>query len=313
MYLPYYYGNNIYASKIKHLKTNINQYNTVIFGSSRMYRQLDPLLLDSLLINLNIKTYSLASPATYYPESFYLYENFIDRLNNNKIKYAYMELQHLELFKNNASTIRGNYWNTYSSLVNCLKFINDSHYSEKKKYQMKTIYYSSFFNRIIDFSSMRHFFEDHDTYTRKAGFYPLEDELLNNKALQKRNDLLYTNQMVLKTVVHAANQIDSINTFKPKLNQAYLSHLTQLIKKSEEKGIHLIYILPPRLNLQYYKELIPICKALPKSNIIELATYKKNKALYDIENSFDYDHLNKKGVDIFTNKVALKTLDILQK
>ncbi|MFL0352411.1 hypothetical protein [Xanthomarina sp. GH4-25] len=314
IFLPYYFGNDIYASKIKQFEYSPKTYNTVIFGSSRLYRQINPTLLDSILNKT--KTYNFATPATYYPESLYLYESFIDNLETNKINYAFVEIQHLELFKNNAKTLRGNYWNTLPSLLKCLDFINNSHYSDNKKHRLKQTYYYSFINRIIDFSSINKILNSNKVNTGVNGFYSLEKEMSdkteNFNDLLKRNNLIKSDTIILNNLVQSAIKLDSIQLIKSNLNLAYFNELTRLIKKSKVKGIKLIYILPPRLNLEYYKELIPVCEKLPQSNIINLASYKLYKNLYDKKYSFDFDHLNDKGSEIFTKLIAYRTLNILE-
>ena len=77
-FLPYYYGNELFAKKLAYYNKHQENYNTVIFGSSRMYRQVIPDLLDSILIQDNISSFNFASQACFNPESYYLYENFIE-------------------------------------------------------------------------------------------------------------------------------------------------------------------------------------------------------------------------------------------
>lgn len=58
---PYYLGDLQYSSKLKYYKKNKNEFNTVIFGSSRLYRHIDPNILDSLLIGKGVHSFNFAT------------------------------------------------------------------------------------------------------------------------------------------------------------------------------------------------------------------------------------------------------------
>jgi hypothetical protein len=312
--LPYYYGNTIYASKLADFKENKTSFNTVIFGSSRLYRQLNPAIIDSITSDYNIKTFNIASPATFYPESTYLYENFIEATYSNEIKYAFIELQHLEIFKNNAKTIRGNYWNTISNVSHCINFINDSHYSENKKAKLKRTIFLSFIYRILDFTSIKNVIKIKSTFNSN-GYYSLqqevEDKTSNSESILEYYIKFNQNTTSYKRLIHIAKQTDSIDVSKLSVNNSYLNHLHSIINLSKKKGIDVIYILPPKLNLEYYKALLPVVNLLPKSNVIDVSSYKDHTSLYDKDASFDFYHLNNKGSKLFSIEVGEKLLEKL--
>ncbi|MDO6597687.1 hypothetical protein Q4512_12235 [Oceanihabitans sp. 2_MG-2023] len=317
--LPYYYGNDIYASKIAYFEKTKTPFNTVLFGSSRLYRQLNPRIIDSITTDYNIKTFNFASPATFYPESTYLYENFIEENDSKKIKYAIIELQHLELFKNNAKTIKGNYWNTTSNMSHCISLINDSHYSKKKKNRLKKTILLSFIYRVLDFTSIKDFFKTKNTFNNNNnnGYYSLQQEVAD-KTSNLESILEYYKKFNLdisnyKKLVQTAKLRDNLDVSKLTVNNSHLKHLIQIIKLSKEKGIDVIYVLPPKLNLEYYKALLPIVNLLPKNNIIDLSSYKDHTNLYGKDASFDFYHLNNKGSRLFSIVVGEKLLANLNK
>jgi len=89
-----YYGNAQYNTKLNYFNQNKSDYNSVVFGSSRLYRHFNTKLFDSLT-NDNIKSFNLAAPGTYNPEAYFLYDEFLKKVNHNTIKYAFIELQSL--------------------------------------------------------------------------------------------------------------------------------------------------------------------------------------------------------------------------
>ncbi len=90
---PFYIGDPIFKAKFEDFINNKENFNTISFGSSRIYRHLNTTLLDSLLNNYYLSTYNLAVGATYNPESYYLYEELIQTLDSGDIKLTFVELQ----------------------------------------------------------------------------------------------------------------------------------------------------------------------------------------------------------------------------
>lgn len=70
-----FYGNGEAKLKVDYYSKNSEKYNTLIFGSSRMYRHINPTLLDSATSH-KIKAYNLASGGTFFQK---VYTNFIIR------------------------------------------------------------------------------------------------------------------------------------------------------------------------------------------------------------------------------------------
>ena len=98
---PYHQGNPWYSTKIQFLEKN-NQivHNTFFFGSSRIYRQIDPHLFDSTLnlsLQESVSSYNVGAPATFNPQTYYLYENFLKSKLSNGVKYCFIELMNVDL------------------------------------------------------------------------------------------------------------------------------------------------------------------------------------------------------------------------
>lgn len=120
-----------------------------------------------------------------------------------------------------------------------------------------------------------------------------------------------------KDTLQIQERIDAIRTLE-KTNfrnlypvEAHLSHLETLILKSKERGIHLIYILPPRLTLDDYKEVYPVFNYIPDRHKIGPPKYEALKEIYMTEYSFDIGHLNEAGALKYTNYLAKRINEIL--
>lgn len=101
----------------------------------------------------------------------------------------------------------------------------------------------------------------------KNGYYPLEDEMKNNALILDRYQTFHKDTSAIIERIHAASQIGSLGNENAFLNKAHLKYLQQLIIKSADKGIHLIFFISPRLELDFYTELIPIYNYLPKEHV----------------------------------------------
>ncbi|GLB50333.1 hypothetical protein [Neptunitalea lumnitzerae] len=302
--LPYYTGDATFMTKLEDFDSKSKKFNTVFFGSSRIHRHVNTTLLDSILNDYNISSYNLSVAGTYNPESYYLYENFIDNKTNGEIKLAFVELQALYQYsENNYETTKGSYWNTEKYLDYSLNYIENSNYTEEQKKEMSDSYFKSYLYGYYDFSIFSNITKVALNLTKvsKNGFDPLESKMSKgNSALMKRwndfrADTSALNDRIKATLTPIAES---------KENTYHLNFLKNLINKSKAKGIQLIYILPPRLTLEHYKELVPICNKLPSNNIIKLNDYNKYRELYEVKYSFDIGHLNNEGANIFTTYLA---------
>lgn len=308
----YALGESLFTSKLHYYQNNQKSFNTVFFGSSRIYRHVNPIIFDSVLVEKKICSFNFGTPSTVNPEVYFLYENFIKRIKNTQVKYAIIELSHFNNSIKNANTTKGSYWLTISNFTYCLEYIVYSSDSTIQKIRKTLACLEGILYNLFDFNILKE-----TTLTKNIGingFYPVEKELsdANSEVLKKRREAFQLSTIQLQEIVAGLKNSD-VYLNAVKVNQIHYKRLKNLILKSKEKGIHLFYILPPRLKQRDYIELLPILKTLPQSNVIYLFEYEKHKSLYSVENSFDYGHLNTKGSNIFTKFLAKKISEKLNK
>jgi hypothetical protein len=304
---PYYLGNRTYKDKLEYFNNNYNneKYNTVFFGSSRIYRHINSALFDSLLNKTDVKTFNFATAGTFNPESYYLYDNFINNLDGKEMDYAFLELQSLFNFsKTNSQTTKGSYWNNLHYLNYSINYILASKDNNLRKNEFISNYSRSFIYSFLDFKILLNYLSlNSKKRIGLNGFYPLEKEMIETKgknSLETRWVNFHSNPAVLKTRIEAAQKTKNLNSDNS-INKYYLNYLNSLINKSKQKGVNLVFILPPRLSEGEYLELIPIVNLIPRQHVIKLNDPEKYKELYIEEYSFDIGHLNSEGANIFTN------------
>lgn len=300
-------SNKYFVSKYEdyNQKTQNEEYNTLFFGSSRIYRHIDPELFDSLSSNLNLSSYNLGTPATFNPELYYLYEQFLDDYEKGKVKdeidFVFIELQRLNnLTYKNALTDQGSYWNDLNNYSYSINYILE--YRRRKRQKLETFYsytlsvINRFFNVYpqLDLNSI-------EVDLMENGYLGLERELFEQNStdirLRKEEFMSDTSELAKrKRTLRTTSSSDLLSGYKIK---ALNDKVSKLIDQSTSLGINLIFIIPPRQDLDTYIDLYPIKKELDE-NIINLAPIEHFPQLYEVGNSFDVGHLNDEGVSFFT-------------
>lgn len=307
-FTPYYLGDRTIYAKYTDFSERSENFNTVIFGSSRLYRHINSQLLDSLLIDHEFSTYNFAAPGTFNPATYYLYENFIDSRHSKEIDLAFIELQALSHYsESNCTTTIASYWNNTQYLIFSLSYINRSNYSFEVKKELYSCYLSSYLFGFYDFSNYLNLFRPINTdEVGENGFLSLEEAMKikrENTSLIERWQNFHSDTSNISVRIEAANHAvtSSINL---EVNTYHQQYLNSLIEKSRNKGIELFLIIPPRLSESQYNELVPLANTLPQSHVIELYNYSEFSDLYKSEYSFDIGHLNSKGANLFTKFLA---------
>lgn len=300
-FVPYHYGNPWFSAKIKYLTTNNIKPDVVFFGSSRIYRQINPLLFDSLHSNSdnkNIISYNLGAPATFIPQNYYLLLKFLKSNSASNTKTVFVELQNIVPIGNNLThQERSSYWLTFSNYFFILKSTfnrNDLSFTGKK-----TIYFS-YTNALLEnllgigyFKNSlftKDFYSDFYLGPKKNGFLPLDYELKEKPSehLSERKKSLDIKE--LDTRYLQSLESKKTSNFYDKIHTSYINDLINIYK---ENNIELIFIIPPRNSS---KSLLTLSNKI-NANVIDLSTYKQ---FYLPKYSFDNGHVNTSGANLFT-------------
>lgn len=306
-FLSPYFGNKWYTVKYRHFAKNQEQFNAVIWGSSRIDRHADPGALSAALQDHQVSFFNIGCPGTYSPEELYLYEMFLGSLEQHPIDYAFLELQPLrEPGGPNQFTWKGLYWMNLDYCVFSTRAVLDARFRVHRKGTAILTVGITYAKRFL--SGWKALFFRYQELPGRAmlgrngdGFYPLDDALADREgtdtSLANRQAEFLADTTVLDERRLLADAAFS-GKVRPYLNEAYLGKLLALIEASDKQGVHLVYIIPPRL--ARYGELVALKDRLPPRHIIELADPRKYPELYQVDYSFDVGHLNKKGAAVFT-------------
>lgn len=318
---PYHWGNPWYSSKIQYLEeSNDMNYNTFFFGSSLVYRQIAPITFDSILNTHeknNSNSFNLGAPATFTPQNYYLYENFLESPLSKNAKYCFIELREVDLLNDYfLHQERTTYWQNYSDLKFIFRSINEN---PKLAYKRKTLAYRnylvSYFENLFH---LGHFGQQLNSpnyysvdYVGKNGFFPLQlqleytsDSVVKNNLVIRKNSIIKDPGLVSKRKQAVLKEYTKV---EDNYDYTHLRKINALIEISKEKGIHLVFIISPRY---ITKELLNLSSQISSMHLIDMANPEKFETLYTIENSFDIGHLNTKGAHEYTKLLALEFLKI---
>ena len=310
-FLSPYYGNKWYVTKYEYFAKHHQRFNAAIWGSSRIDRHVNPSVLDAALNDYHLSTFNFGTPGTYNPESYYQYEKFLESADEHPIEYAFLEIQPLmDPTAANQFALKSLYWLELKYLRFGVSAALASDLDLRGKTRFIVGYGSCFVSRLL-FGWKALYVSDREKRNRlwlgrnKDGFYPLDEELADpgrNSRLKRRHAELLDDPTVLERRVSLVTRSLAERRDRD-LNEAHLRKLMELLEKSREKGIYLVFVIPPRLGLRYEK-LLALRDRLPAHHVVVVANPKAFPELYQLEYSFDIGHLNRKGADIFTGYLA---------
>jgi hypothetical protein len=251
----------------------------------------------------------MGAPATHQPEFYYLYEELLKDAHKRNLRYVFLELEPLfKISLRNLTTSRNTYWMNLNQINYANNYVNSSNYNLLNKFRYKASYSFSYIWELMGFQNPKQLvnekFNEDNQFMEKEGFRSLDMELTveNNKAWIARNQDFLLDTTVIETRLKKSNQQLVKNGQEVHLNKFHLNKLQDLIKCSKEKGIHLIFVVPPKL--KEYNELYALLEYIPDENFIDISSPEKYPSLYLSKNTFDVGHLNQNGARLFTNYIV---------
>ncbi|MDB4299104.1 hypothetical protein N9906_03780 [Flavobacteriaceae bacterium] len=317
----YSWGNEAFQEKVNYVAGD-QSINSFYFGSSRVYRHLNPEIIDSVYNNNNnykIKSFNMGAPATFAPHSYYLYENFLSSEASEPMQLAIIELSDIHpAGLKNLSSDKNVYWQNF----NDLSFIFSSMYRNQEYSLTRRLanigtYTVSFVQKPFQFKQYRGLVIPKNKPVartlgpKKNGFHSLDFELKSTSEQSTKNNLIRRKTSVDKlTLLTEINKLKTIYGKQNVLDSTQYKRAFKLIQLSEEKGVKLIYFFSPR---KVSANLVALYEALPKNNKLTLANPQEYPLLYHEDYSFDWLHLNEMGANELSLQLGLKLKSLFLK
>ena len=308
LHLPFYWGNTTAKIKTEYLIKHQNNFNTVFFGTSKFYWQVNTSLFDSLT-GYKTKSFNYGIDGIKEPEIFYYIDNILDRDTN--IKNVFIEAFDIGISPDisNLNTLRLKYCFDTKSWIFTTKSIISSSYPLNDKLYSLFFYTVNYFEWLSKFDMLKDVVKE-GTYTvnitdylgaNNDGFVSIEKRSPGKHLI---GDSSNAPSLLLK--VKQANTELFQHPLNIPNNDAYFSSLKQEIIKIQQKNINVFLILEPRCNEPQLINIIPSFIKLNQHGLAKfnLADATIHPEFYDPDNVFDAYHLNKNGAILNTQELA---------
>lgn len=281
------YGEYFIRQKVNYYDKHGAGYNALVFGSSRMYRQLNTGLLDSATTG-KIRAYNMASGGTFFSESMYEYRH--TNIHKN-VKYLFFEIQDVQPFDINAYTEKFLYCHDLPTVNFELKY-----FARNNDWNSSFLSLSHWFANIFYFKKLGQRDKTVNEFTNyNNGYFPLEKDYKNLLSVQKQRSIYLKD-----TTQIYKNRIQVENTPKKKLNPALVYELRLLAEDCQRKGIKLFLVLPPFSTPADLSEI----RTISDTRILDFSSRKAFGEFYTYRNAYDNGHLNRRGAALFTHILA---------
>ena len=309
--LPYYWGAEGFAYKIRHIEQNQLQPDIYFVGPSTVMRHIMPSVFDSDIGN-RYSSFNLSQDGSYPQHDIHIFKNFIKK-NRGQIKYAFFEMNSLDKFgKMRYHTTYSKYHTSLKSLLLGLQYVKFAPIDNKLKKETQKKYLVSFIEKffnvgmrkdIAKYISNRGHIAKFMIGKKGDGFLPVPNNKKNNAMLGAQLSNTVANKK-------KAIQNQDTNDYNPALLKLYSDNIAYL----KNKGIHAIYILPPKKPLfDSELQILNVFKRLPDEHKIDLSNPNKYPQFYAKESRFDFGHLNVEMAKEYTKYLALDFLELENK
>lgn len=302
--------------KYDYYQAHKDDYNTLFFGSSRIYSHIVPEVFDATVSDVTVQgslqgsainSYNFGIPAMRAIDSAVLLEEVLANPPKN-LKWVFFESILDKGYEPipNARTQRAMYWHTWKNTRTAAQYIFTSDESLPSKAVLLSSHFLPFlyqqlnigrlFNQMLpsEFSAEEQ--QVAADFTATEGYYALTDEADPKRQLFLQNQADYLSQVsVLEQSQAKPNQNLNISANKQQL----LERVTRTIRAA---GAEPIFVEPPSLHPEHDFQA-----AQQLGTIDKLLSYKNPKQfpqLYSPSGRHDADHLNDAGAREFTRLLA---------
>ncbi len=312
--LPLTWGEPIIHAKYKAYQAQAEEINTLLIGTSRTYRHLDPALLDALVGEpFDIRAFNLGAPAYYYPKSGQLYRAILTD-KPPALEYALFEFGRIDVPRPpNLHTKEHIYWYDFRETIFLLRHTWSLAIPPRRKLTFSQRHVISWLEKeanlglgvsLLNYALNGVTSEPRWLGPRGDGFYALDNALADGArdVRARRDEYLATPSEADERRVESQAAYEA-GLASDAYSSALLERYLALIELSEREGVYLVFYLPPRLGADY-RELVPVFEQLPPAHRIDLAPPSEHPLYYAQAYTFDVGHLNSEGARLFTQDVA---------
>lgn len=311
MAADYDWGNPLFAAKVDLMATRpAGTFTTVYMGSSRVYRHLDPHVVDSTWAARSgaaPSSFNLGTAGLLAQEQYYLVDRgAAARLGELGVQRVVMELQP---FFGVRSATQQYYWLDVQRFVSSVRRAFGRYGVSTEAFRETGLLGSAYVVRLFNLGITRLMFGPSSVSVaegglRADGFYPVDAELTETGApalVQRRSAFVEEEAQVVAEraeVARAAHAERAQGTPA----EAHLAEWSRMKAAFEEEGIELWAVLLPRSfeDLSHAMDLLATLDRLDVAGRIDLTDPDRYPDFYSVERSFDRGHLDAEGARLIS-------------
>jgi hypothetical protein len=309
--LPVFWGSPGLDLKVRHVRDGRTPYDRVFVGSSHLFRQVVPSVLDSALGD-GTRSFNAAWAATYSPEAEIACERilsgphpprevllelipfvvFEQRSFDHYRSWYYMDGSTTAMLVRHDATLSGmGLARRFQHIGNDLRAF--AYAATKPGLQDRFLGDG----RLLDTAIVMGPLGD--------GHVPFEWQQNHNprvKSLRERMEALAVDTGVISARAQAIARIYQ-GASSSAMSTVHKARIEALIRLADERGVRLRFVLPPLWPVQD-EEVVSLLASLPEDRRIDLSDPARFPDFYRMENIFDAGHLNARGARLFTLRLA---------
>jgi len=318
-----FWGSDLIHDKSRFLRMHAGEFNALAIGSSMVYRQVDPAVLDSTVAAVTgdtLRTFNFGVNWLGSSELLYI----LDALDRDSMHFdvIFMELQKVKLVDEaNYFTTRVMYWYSWDRYRFTVRAVLGSTLPGYWKAAAVFAHTVNYLGYLLNLGYLTEAFRYRDVLDREApalravgvhgdGFVSLEDQQLltagdDTVTEPERHRRFLRDTTVVTARARAARKAGvSKASAGRRYNAAYATKLNALIEAYARRGTRLVCFIPPRLDKNHYAELYALYDRLPVRNRIDLSDPGRYPAFYLAGYSYDATHMNAAGAILYSQALA---------
>lgn len=307
----------VITAKYNYFLKHKDKYNTIFFGSSRMYRGFSPSIFDDEMRKRGFKSrsFNFGAPSLVPPESYLYIKKILDS-NPKNLKIIVIELHTLKTIieSNQIHVPRYIYWHNLKNTAFVISALIESNVTFKEKAVNIKTHLMQFAKNMVNLGKGLMFLKAIARGKMQSegnlaklgpeldGFYPRDAD--DDAQVVKVGKMFQHGREAYEKIISELTTSIKNNTYDKKmLSTAGEMALSDILEKIRDNNIEPIIVLLPTVR-KYMYGLMNYGKDKSGVRILKFHNPVNSPEIYKYENHWDNDHLNLNGAEIYSAILA---------
>jgi hypothetical protein len=313
-FLPFYWGCERCAIKVKFLREHPGTYDTLIFGDSRVEYHIDPQLLDAQVRNVKpLSSFNFGISSMDPLETLYLFEHLLKE-DGLRPHYVLFQVKKVLGPKNIPyDTTRGRYWMSWPFVLEALRISDEVEWHKGDALKVWRKYFAGYALRFFGINAV-------DTWRKVETFAASPNAIgPRGRGFRSMDDQLH--QLWLQDGIYTfhkdTKQYDRLVSLEklsieypcPRQEDKHLEFYKRLLRLSEDYGIYpIFFVIPPHWD----GGTLCILSNLPPEHRLIPVMMADHPEIFTQENFVNNGHLNSRSARAYTLLFAKSLTDLFR-